>query len=321
MLNSSYVVQLILVLTLISRNEVGCQSEGNKLFLVGGFGARAEVEIVDLSETNRTCPTAADYPPPIITGSFGTFIGGKLLVCGGEDANYLIRTNECFTYEPETDEWLRADSMRVGRSDAAAVQLSPTKWWVTGGRNFVEYLKSTEIYTVGEGFSSYVDLPTSRYFHNLVKVDDTHVMLLGGQSSNTKAWMFNTEDETWTVLPDSLVSTYNTNAGVAINNQGRPEVVITSGFFTNATQIFSVDDQTWRFGQDYPAGAIFGASSIQHADTFLVIGGYYASSGYHDTIYQYDSEIEGFRVLPQRIELGRNSFAAVLAPGDFVDCS
>ena len=67
------------------------------------------------------------------------------------------------------------------RTEAAAVQMTSNTWWVTGGSNGSSLLATTEMFTAGQGFAPYVDLPQPKYYHNLVKVNETHIMLLGGK--------------------------------------------------------------------------------------------------------------------------------------------
>ena len=71
-----------------------------KLMVVGGNPDSGKAEIYDLSEENRLCPLVSDFP--IDSGSVGTFIGQKTLVCGGKsnqdsDAFY----SQCFTYNKQ----------------------------------------------------------------------------------------------------------------------------------------------------------------------------------------------------------------------------
>ena len=67
--------------------------------VVGGFppSANAKSELYDLSGQNLTCPSVADFP--YYTGSVGTFINNKAMVCGGyqNDTGYWP-SNLCYSY-------------------------------------------------------------------------------------------------------------------------------------------------------------------------------------------------------------------------------
>ena len=66
------------------------------------------------------------------------------------------------------------------RRHAAAVKMSPTKWWITGGYYGSSGSSFTEVYEEGRGFTGFVELPGQQYLHNMVKVNETHYVLLGG---------------------------------------------------------------------------------------------------------------------------------------------
>ncbi|CAM6053940.1 unnamed protein product [Sphagnum tenellum] len=162
------------------------QELGEKLFVVGRQGVAGNVELVDLNgQGNPNCPTILSNYTAALYGSVGTYMQGLgVIVCGGSDASGPVTS--CSNYNPINDEWTETYSMLTPRSSAAAVQLSPTQWWVTGGRsshtppNYNVYTMSTELFTIGEGFKQYTNLPRGSVMHNLVKVNSTHVMLVGG---------------------------------------------------------------------------------------------------------------------------------------------
>ncbi len=60
-------------------------------------------------------------------------------------------------------------------------------WWVTGGGYFGlgDVKRSTEVFDVlDNGFEFSVDLPKVMRYHNLVNVNNTHMVLLGGQDTS-----------------------------------------------------------------------------------------------------------------------------------------
>ena len=63
-------------------------------------------------------------------------------------------------------------------------------WWVTGGYNGVASLSTTEIYNFdNNSFSTGPYLPTSLYNHNLVNVNNTHMVVLGGEFSSREIFI------------------------------------------------------------------------------------------------------------------------------------
>ncbi len=64
-------------------------------------------------------------------------------------------------------------------------------WWMTGGENFDFETKSTELYSVANNnFSLGVDLPQRLAYHNLVNVNNTHMVLLGGEDDIDDVYIF-----------------------------------------------------------------------------------------------------------------------------------
>lgn len=63
---------------------------------------------------------------------------------------------------------------------AAMFEVDEENWWVTGGSRNGD-LRSTEVFNVRDRTFSYgVDLPTGMRYHNLVNVNHTHMVVLGG---------------------------------------------------------------------------------------------------------------------------------------------
>ena len=156
-------------------------STGTQLFVVGGDPTTSnfDVEVVDLSKSNVTCPKPADCP---LKGSpVSTFMGDKVIVCGGQNGSF-ISTNQCFNYDKDLNVWKETFSLKEIRAYAAAVQLTPEKWWITGGFSNHGVLQSTEMFTLGSGIESFMDLPVQLHSHNLVKINSNHVILLGGKA-------------------------------------------------------------------------------------------------------------------------------------------
>ena len=62
-------------------------------------------------------------------------------------------------------------------------------WWITGGYDR-SGLDSTEVYHVNDNsFSFGVDLPKEMYYHNLVNVNNTHMVLLGGSATSNEVYI------------------------------------------------------------------------------------------------------------------------------------
>ncbi len=76
------------------------------------------------------------------------------------------------------------NEIRYGAA-AAMFEGDDSIWWITGGSNDESYLNSTEFFNVNDNsFTFRVNLPNQLFHHNLVNVNNTHMVLLGGFSYN-----------------------------------------------------------------------------------------------------------------------------------------
>ena len=78
--------------------------------------------------------------------------------------------------------------MLEAKGSMASVQLTPDIWWITGGQggDSDPEFNTTEVYSNSNGhFTSYVNLPRPASFHNLVAINETHFVFLGGNWINS----------------------------------------------------------------------------------------------------------------------------------------
>ena len=81
--------------------------------------------------------------------------------------------------------------MNEERSYSASAMLEgdDSIWWITGGTNG-NYLDSTEVFSVNDSsFTFGVNLPKKMYVHNLVNVNQTHMVLLGGEYTSDEVYI------------------------------------------------------------------------------------------------------------------------------------
>ena len=72
--------------------------------VVGGNEAVSnfDVEMIDISDKNRTCAKPFDYPGAAFA-TVGGFVGGKVLFCGGDGS-----VTACFQYNQNDLTWTQA---------------------------------------------------------------------------------------------------------------------------------------------------------------------------------------------------------------------
>lgn len=141
-----------------------------KLMVVGGAGADYKVEIVDLSGEGHNCPNIADNPKDY--GTIGAFVGGKAVVCGGED-------NTCHSLSDSSSDWQVSNPLNVRRDFAAGVMVEEGRWWVIGGDDGSGNLFSTQVYEPDtERFVNGWQMPFATSEHQVVRVNETHYVLM-----------------------------------------------------------------------------------------------------------------------------------------------
>ena len=162
-----------------------------------------------------------------------TFTNGKILNCGGWDGRGTYAL--CYNYNFDTQTWQPSEAnMILPRGFASAVMINNTHWWITGeadiqytivknslhcdlnitgGQAGETILVNTELYdTVDKSFSSFIDLPISSKFHNIVKINETHFFLCCGLSYSKVSYILDMSTMTWTLLGETQ---YNHDSGFA----------------------------------------------------------------------------------------------------------
>jgi hypothetical protein len=293
------------------------------LLVVGGSppaAANNKVEAVDLSGNQKVCPSIPDFH--VSRGSFGNFIEGKPFVCGGG----LPDTTDCYSYNNLTNSWDPEASMLQAKSFAAVVEISDTEWYFSGGFRGGSTIDGLR-YTEGIGFASDVNLTLAEERHITLRINETHVMMIGAIKGKGKAWLLNIGTSTWTALPNMNDQTRTSPfAGLVTFPDGRKEVVVAGGEFQTSTEIFSFDDMTWRNGpNDIPTdgAALFFGASVQFEDTFLAVGGTdgHALGVVTTTIFKFDPATEDWVELCEKLTIPRRDFTSFLVPADYIQCN
>ena len=185
--------------------------EYSDIMIVGGFNGgsySSDVEVVAI-DGDPACSKPADYPSPL-DGMVGTYMGEKVLVCGGE------YTSDCFSYDFADKIWLPHGSTLVQRAFAGAVMLNESHWWITGGFNNQNnmHVFTTELYNVAtNSFSPFLDLPKETGNHIVLKLDETHFFLCCGEEMNGNAYILDLETEAW--MPTPIKSQFDHERGFA----------------------------------------------------------------------------------------------------------
>ena len=170
------------------------------------------------------------------------------------------------------------------------------------------WLSTTELCSLTSGSCSlFTNLPELSYHPRAVRIDNRRVFVLPNQ--NGRAWIFNQNGNTFSQIPNLLEKRDRASVGL-INGE---EIVVAGGSGSKTSEIFNIATNEWRQGPDLPInGDLCCTSSVQYGNSFLIVGGF--NGGVQDSILRYDSSNHKWVTLPQKLDTGRDNFAAFLIP-------
>ena len=270
----------------------------------------------------RNCPSVTDFPLDL--GSSGFFMTDDFLfVCGGSDPAYL--DDQCYLYNRTSNTWNEKAKLNIGRKNAAAIKYDSEHWWITGGYTEDGCTKSTELYHINNNsFTYHMDLPTLRDLHSLVRINSTHIMLVGNAKSTNQTWMFNQDTEEWIELPNTIEARKITQAGLVTFQNGSQIVILAAGQGTWTAEYFDLEQQVWSSNlPDLPISLeLYSGSTVQYENTFLIAGGWDSGNEYYQkTIIKFDPEIADWVYLDEELKEARTLFPSFLLPEYYFDCT
>ena len=135
-------------------------------------------------------------------------------------------------------------------------------------------------------------------WHCLVTLRNGDLFSTGGMPGYLKkSFRYNKHDNVWEQKADMSNSRYDHGCGRMTNpTTGKEEVVVVGGTVGGnngtLTEIYTVEDDTWRQGTPLPK-ALVGLASLPYEDSFLILGGYDGTRQTfcqaHKSIYQVKS--------------------------------
>ena len=176
--------------------------------------------------------------------------------------------------------------------------------------------------TVGSGFDTSFDLPAEKVWHNLVAINNTHQVLLGGQSDTIEVYLFNWDGGEWTQLPSLNAARMYSQAGLVTYPNGTRAIIAAGGRFVLTSEIWVIDSDEWIVGPNLPFDGSYlqEGASVSYQDSFLIVGGELDGDLAQDTIISFNTVTEDWEILPQRLENARRIFAAFMIPNSFINC-
>jgi uncharacterized repeat protein (TIGR01451 family) len=116
---------------------------------------------------------------------------GRVLVTGGYNfpinGGSIVYLSSAEIFDPLTGQWTATAAMSTARAYHTATRLDDGRVLITGGQSIVANvfttLRTTEIYTVGTGFSAGPNMLGFRNSHTATLLDDGRVLIAGGFGS------------------------------------------------------------------------------------------------------------------------------------------
>ena len=180
----------------------------------------------------------------------GEKFDNHFVVCGGLDNSYEPK-GDCTSFGA-----FRAKSFQMiekGRVGASSVLLNATTMWITGGKNDGTALSSTEYVTL-DGSTKGINLPFTVSGHCMVKLDETVILLVGGEQDekiSEKTYVINVTNEFDITEGPSLNRTRsNHGCGILKDEFGNEIVVVVGGNSVKEVELLNISlIEEWSFGK------------------------------------------------------------------------
>jgi hypothetical protein len=208
---------------------------------------------------------------------------------------------------------------------------------ITGGRNQSQVLPWLESFELGTGdwdLNRFAVLPEPVLEHCLVKLNDTMLMLIGGDnfgvstSSTPKTYFFNVLENIWMEGPTLNISRKIHSCGVMIwsnPDTGNDEqvVVVAGGRYaatTASVELLYLNRNTgWVAGPTLPY-VLEGSSMIQYQNSVILVAGRLGNPEPRNLMFQLKAPDGSWSTMRQSLMKPRYVHVAFLVPDNLVNC-
>ena len=206
-------------------------------------------EVIDLSNPNAQCDLLDDYPEEVMLATGALLQNDKPLICGGWN-DQLIKNDKCNIIGKEGQIQLLEK-----RAASSSIAIDEDSLWITGGVNDDGHLKTTEFVNI-KTLSSIPgpDLPIELAGHCMVKLNQTTVIVIGGENDNgivDKTFLYNIDNPEFEVRSGPTLNLPRDGPGCgAFDLNGKLHLVVASGAHANeTTEIWNtVSGKGWEMG-------------------------------------------------------------------------
>merc|ERR1712154_159954 len=192
-------------------------------------------------------------------------------------------SDKCYKYDPIADTWVESGTMSGYKSESAS---DYTDSFGLAMAQVAYYQDPLEVTQDGINFELLAEPPNTDVREGdsgcLVILDDKNVFLAGGGYGSTGAYIYNKDANAWRAVSDMTKPRTDHSCGLVPSRSGSGyDVVVVGGDChddycedgtQNSIEIFSIETETWRDGNDMSFG-IRDAQDIRVNDTFVMVGG------------------------------------------------
>ena len=213
------------------------------------------------------------------------------------------------------------------------MEVQPGNLWLVGGHqpgdNYVQ-TDATALLSMPEGMREGPVMPYPAYGVCALSINDTHSFIAGGVNEVdghdyiSTSFIYDWARATWTTLASmNAARELCAGCGVVVNPYtGSREIVVFSGYGAPAisTEIYDIDEDSWRGGPDYPENAQMVAAVQDSLGSFYALGGYLAGTDDTrlDSIYRFDEDTYEFVLLEQRLPYAAGDIMGLMVSRDMV---
>jgi len=301
--------------------------------LVAGDEEDGYTDRVEIFSPSSTCMKIPPLPHTV-HGASGGWVGGMVVVCGGEPEPFAM-TSRCFAYKPEENTWLEAPQLKMPRSMSSAAVIDGAML-VTGGYNEDYYSTAlTELWipALGGLEASWVEsdpLPKSKSDHCSVVLANAAglaVIVTGNypetvdvNNAETIKLEVGEDGFIWSSLPNMALGR-NEHGCSLVSTDGKVEVLVAGGPDTGLTEIFDPISVSWRNAASMKH-TDFGPSMAVVEGLPTVMGGYEleATPRNQDRVQQYIAEEDRWELLEKKLEAGRSHAVTIAVPKSKFQC-
>lgn len=265
--------------------ESGCTPTGpekySKILVATGHGdpstAKSQVEIIDISDSPKTCQDFPELPGKLYQTTGGLLDQVPVICRGCSEDNSACDLGDC--YKLATDgTWRHSATLDSPRSHSSGVDLG-NRLLVTGG--WYTTILNTSDFVEVTGTSQGPNLPTPLYDHCAVRINQTTVILTGGNTEHglsPKTYYYNIPDNSWTPGPDMNAPRVYHACGILRSLDTLDNTVVVAGGSnsseTETVELLLQNAPNWQPGPSLPSTIAY-SSMVQDASGtgVILVGG------------------------------------------------